>query len=40
MEEEGKLLSPKLDVVFRALFREENKRLLESLIQQRFIRII
>ena len=32
MEEEGKLLSPKLDVVFRALFREENKRLLESLI--------
>ena len=32
MEEESKLLSPKLDVVFRALFREENKRLLGNLI--------
>ena len=33
--EEGrnvKLLSPKIDVVFHALFREENKELLEVLI--------
>ena len=30
--EEKELLKPKLDVVFRALFREENKNLTESLI--------
>ncbi len=29
---EGKLLLPKIDVVFHALFREENKELLEVLI--------
>ena len=36
MEENSKkekgLLKPKIDVVFHALFREENKRLTEALI--------
>ena len=31
-ERKIKLLSPKIDVVFHALFREENKELLEVLI--------
>lgn len=31
-ERRVKLLSPKIDVVFHALFREENKELLEVLI--------
>ena len=31
-EERGKLLSPKIDIVFHALFREDNKELLEVLI--------
>ena len=31
-ERKVRLLSPKLDVVFHALFREENKSLLEVLI--------
>ena len=31
-EKKVKLLSPKIDVVFHALFREENKELLEALI--------
>ena len=31
-ERKVRLLSPKLDVVFHALFREENKELLEVLI--------
>jgi len=31
-EKNVKLLSPKIDVVFHALFREENKELLEVLI--------
>ena len=31
-ERRVKLLSPKIDVVFHALFREENKKLLEVLI--------
>lgn len=30
----GKLLIPKIDVVFHALFREENKNLLEVLISE------
>lgn len=33
-EEKGKLLIPKIDVVFHALFREENKELLEVLITE------
>ena len=31
-EKKGKLLKPKIDVVFHALFREENKELLGALI--------
>ena len=31
-EKRGKLLKPKIDVVFHALFREENKELLGALI--------
>ena len=31
LQEQGKLLEPKLDVVFHALFREDNKELLGAL---------
>ena len=31
-QEEKELLKPKVDVVFHALFRDENKKLTESLI--------
>ena len=31
-EKKGKLLKPKIDIVFHALFREENKELLGQLI--------